>query len=208
MKLDYMLENLGKIVAHEEFLDAQQRGSGKYNYDSAIKLIAEVYNMTIKEINHRLQPYLQLERKIINSPKINVGEIIRKNNFELFGRGENSTPFIIVERVKKNSLKYQFTVNNIFTVNAWDVKVIDKEEATKLAKIWEGCTISETVNTEFSCIREDNGQPKAAMDPEGFKKVLYKYRVTREEPFEAYKCTICEKIHIGKTRKDESTTLV
>ncbi len=130
---------------------------------------------------------------------IGSGQILAKLNGDSFGRNEKAKPFIQVKKAVKYN-KHEYLVNGKYRISVNNVKSILPTEAEELLIKWENCDVSPTIkNTLSSHIREDNGQPKESLDEYRVQRVLFAMRNRHpEKNLEAYICSTCGKIHIGR----------
>lgn len=85
--------------------------------------------------------------------------------------------------------------------------IVSKEEAYRLQEIWEGFAnmeVSPSSHQEFEHFREDNGEAK--INSVDYPEVLYMYALKYpDRKYNVYRCSVCDKIHIGKVREVEVT---
>ncbi len=147
--------------------------------------------------------------------KLNVGDFIVKNNSGIFGSNTGSkdydsrTPVLKIDRVthasgNHNMLKKMLQINKKYTISEYDVKVVSPERAEEILSIYESSKeINESLKPDLntSCFREDNGQPKVAIDPLGARQLLFQFKMKNPEGgYQIYKCAHCGNLHLGKTR--------
>jgi rubrerythrin len=138
--------------------------------------------------------------------KLKVGNIVRKTNGELFGgHGESPYPTIKITKIGAwaNGL---YILNNLYVIDQEKLTVIEEDERSRVEKVWEESgeiCVSLKPDLNTSCIREDNGEAKMKFSESNFRKALFRHRMRNPSGgYEAYKCSHCDHIHIGKTKNE------
>ena len=154
--------------------------------------------------------------------RLQPGNWVRKNNHTVFCKhkheegktredNDNALPFLLVETAKYRFNNYVL-INGLYQQNPYSLVTMTEEEAIEYKRKWDECNISETIDTAdiTSCIREDNGQPKVKQ-PEWprLKRILFEKQMTSpHKNFEAYKCSFCGALHIGKRKIKELNSTI
>lgn len=140
---------------------------------------------------------------------VKEGDWVRKKNYVPFGKGKDRCPVVkIVSKQPKFSRKgnlRSFFVNGTYELDATNTLVISEEEAKEMLSLWEDCLVISPViddgKPDFKCVREDNGKQKIAYHGTTYRYPLFNFRMKKPEgAFQAYRCNVCGKVHIGKTK--------
>lgn len=148
-----------------------------------------------------MNKYNQLKEKF-------EGKWVIKKGFSPFKLSHKTEPLFKIERIGYYDGRPKITLYrkkrkvSADTTNA-SLKVISDQEARRILKIFQECkTISECAETEFSHIREDTGEEKVKYKEKDFTFPLFRLRMKYpEKRFVAYKCPVCNSIHLGKSHE-------
>jgi hypothetical protein len=150
---------------------------------------------------------------MLHEIQLKVGDYVVKNNHGIFGSNTGAkdyssrTPVLKIEKVTHDSgpeNKRMIRINKKYTISEYSVSVVSQERAEEILAIYESCKeINESLKPDLntSCFREDNGQPKVAVDPLGARQLLFQFKMKNPEGgYQIYKCSHCGNLHLGKTR--------
>ena len=145
----------------------------------------------------------QKNEKLMSKLKIKVGDYIIKKGRNVFGRGETSTPVLLVESIKCTGNEKRYVFNEHYHIEQEFLEVVSKKEAERINEIYDSCVLVESSKPDLSsCVREDNGQKKVGFPEKHFKHVLFQAKMRNPDGgFQAYTCKHCGEIHIGKTKE-------
>lgn len=134
--------------------------------------------------------------------KLKRGDYLRKKNYTcIFGKG---VPVIKVKSIDgKSGIINGIPNTHIHNSSVFKtLVVISEEEAIQLMEEWNNTLISNipVKKTEFVHVREDTGKTKESIGVFHIKEVLFHYKKTKSEKFDAYKCPVCNQYHLGKIK--------
>jgi hypothetical protein len=131
-------------------------------------------------------------------PNLLLGQCLLKINGDLY----NDKPSIKIKRIDPWSTD-KYLVNGRYVVEMKYIKVINEHESNLINKAYSKLDLSISEETEFSCIRKDNGMNKVVFPEKKIIPMLYKMSFRNPDyKFEAYKCRECGGLHVGKVTQE------
>jgi len=184
-----------RTVIHDHSRAAKEKGFFPYyaETDKTKELVAYEQLRFIDKYQ-----YKNLEKM---SYKRFIGQHVRKKNNTLFN---NRTPIYLIENItplkQRFAVRLRFNGTQTVDTNINSIEIISHDRASELLAIFIDSHILAECDNNSPHFRKDTGAEKVSISEEHFPRVLYKKRVENPEGnFQAYKCPVCNGIHIGKS---------
>lgn len=178
---------------------ANQLALRKHLLENKEQVAADLDNMRKMSSGDDIFKYMENVEKGTKHLVLRVGQIIIKKSFTIFNTDQ--TPVLTIKKIEPWSIG-QYRINGTYVILQKNVEIVNQEEADQIVEIWKSSQhLSELLKDDFngSCVRED-GKKKQTYSIKQFPHVLFSWKMKKPaDGFEAYICSHCNEIHIGKT---------